>query len=96
MSKAVLVIDMPKNCLRCDFSRLYGKKHYCSMSDRFMFVEEDEESKFPDPKCPLRELPEKDDCSGSLSMEQMHSDGEKCAWSNGWNACIDAITGGET
>lgn len=89
MSKAVLTLDMPENCLRCDFSRPYGKKHYCSMSDRFMFVEEDEESKFPDPKCPLRKLPEKKEASRYMNEQEK-------GYYEGWNACIDAITGGET
>lgn len=78
MSKAILVIDMPKSCEKCRFHLNYPKvKHYCYIKQRAF----DEDK--PD-WCPLKEVPKK-------KTHTLHSIG---AWNSGYNACIDEILKG--
>lgn len=80
MSKAVLIMDMPKSCQSCKLSR----KTPCNDWDRVccpagvymdfkptMIVDRQD-------WCPLRELPE---CNPKSPD-----------YTRGWNACLDAIT----
>ena len=77
MSKAVLVMNMPENCQECPM------KHddYCEADaeKRNAYFHE-----IPD-WCPLVPLPEKKPEYLSVNSEKGYCDG--------WNACIDAITG---
>lgn len=78
--KAVLVIDMPKTCKEC-------KCQLC-----WVCVPADEDiDEYIDPNkakpnwCPLRPLPQKFRTDGD--------DIEEDSYWNGWNDCIDEITG---
>lgn len=96
MSKAVLVIDAPKNCLRCKFlsksvHSINGNR-YCRLDVtepvvsgdyRIEFKEMDKRADF----CPLVVLPEERDV-------RTYGTGEKGFYeAKGWNACLDEITG---
>lgn len=80
MGKAVLVIDMPKDCFTCDL------ESYRECKAMFGEVIENE---FEKPEwCPLKPMPEK-----KAVMNRM--DDETNMFRKGWNACIDAICGKE-
>ena len=80
MSKAVLVMDMPKECGKCN---LYDPEYdVCEPTDKYVRT-------FGKPDwCPLRELMEKKDLKNALTMTNL-------GWIEGYNACIDELLGGE-
>ena len=79
MSKAVLVMDMPGSCYQCPF----GNDNFeCDVIGRPLDVNQ----KIEKPGwCPLRPMPEKDKRIDTCINKQ---------YVRGWNACIDAIGGG--
>ena len=87
-SKAVLVIEMPQDCVYCPCWRV-GSDEFphddCTAMQRPLTNEE--EMKRPS-WCPLRPLPEKRDVpeGGFITLAEL---------AVGWNACIDEITGCE-
>ena len=87
MSKSVLVIDTPENCISCSISRdcsnILETCTFCPITGKCVLDKEAET--IPD-WCPLKPLPEK--MTGVVLTE--HWGGVK----KGWNGCIDAITGG--
>lgn len=80
MSKAVLVMDMPKECGKCN---LYDPEYdVCEATDKYVRT-------FGKPDwCPLRELPEKKEDNAN------NSEAFAC-FKLGYNACIDELLGGE-
>ena len=91
MSKAILVMDMPKSCDMCEFVNksnppVYGiDKMYCDFPGIGDDVSDYIECR-PD-FCPLREMPEE--------REENHIGTYEYNFNEGWNACIDAIGGGD-
>lgn len=90
MSKAVLVLDMPESCYGCKLTYQDSRGMYCGCTkeDVGNYV------KCRSKECPLRELPEKKGvvgCPGVSEQQNFFEMGKQ----SGWNACIDAITGGE-
>lgn len=81
MSKAVLVMDMPESCMGCPVEQGDYCDPYCGADakSRDAFFRERPEW------CPLVQLPEKKPEYLSVNSEKGYCDG--------WNACIDAITG---
>lgn len=94
MSKAMLVMDMPKNCGNCDFIRNYedgafSRNPHCCC-ELIWFLEEEDYRVNPnslDKNCPLREVPQKQSLNGTLSEFQK-------GVRSGYNACIDEIMKG--
>ena len=97
MAKAVLVMDMPKDCLHCKLRMCienHGKYYqhcgldtdgYCLES---FFRSENLKDGFRSEHCPLKPMPEK--------TIPFPVDGEEQKqFCKGWNACIDAICGKE-
>lgn len=89
--KALLVMDMPeKGCISC----VIGRNHsipletciYCPISGKNAIDKEAE--KIPD-WCPLKPMPEK-----RSSVDYLDTPFQHPAFDDGWNACIDKITGG--
>ena len=82
MSKAVFAMDMPESCYQCPF----GNDNFeCDVIGRPLDVNQ----KIEKPGwCPLRPMPEKIHDDNGYDE---YSDG----YDAGWNACIDAIGGGE-
>ena len=92
--KAVLVIDeMPKECYLCQFAYCDNRVTYqteewfcTALSDTNItnVVNADKSEKQIKDNCPLRPLPKKKTPSGS----DLFND-----YVNGWNDCVDEITG---
>lgn len=95
--KSVLVIDTPENCLDCRFCYELneGVKACCSISDddkdTNLMKKIDCEHGYCQDKpdwCPLMDLPEKDNGDYPVNTSD-------AGFAEGWNQCIDEITGGE-
>lgn len=89
MSKSVLVIDTPeKGCMSCpigqDHSNMLETCISCPIAGKSAL---DEESKTIPDWCPLMDLPEKD--NGDYPANTFDA-----GHAEGWNDCIDEITGG--
>lgn len=86
MSKSVLVIDTPEKCIRCP---LLNSEDECTVQDdNANNVDSwDELMK----GCPLKPLPEKKEYIIPIDNVEANKD----IIAVGWNACIDAITGGD-
>lgn len=86
MAKAVLIMDMPDDCIMCKFWNTDDDECYATGSEELSLG--DFEKTKPD-WCPLRELPEKKD---TLPTLECHSNGK---WTEsmkaGYNACLDEI-----
>ena len=90
--KAVLVMDIPESCVDCQFCYEYheGIEACCTVTrepsndDMYRIIKEDYCQDKPD-WCPLKPMSEKT----ILAPDMLNS------FEEGWNACIDAITGGE-
>lgn len=86
MSKSVLVIDTPGNCLHCP---LLNSEDECTVQDDVTNLNAgaswDELMK----GCPLKPLPEKKEYI--VPIDNVES--QKDIIAVGWNACIDEITG---
>lgn len=90
MSKSVLVIDTPENCIRCP---LLNSEDECTVQDdNANNVDSwDELMK----GCPLKPLPEKMKATGLYNCEYFKAGDRPPSYKIGWNACIDEITGGD-
>ena len=89
MSKSVLVIDTPKTCMRCPFGLIFGDYFFCAITiDKDGAVKQIRDDLYGVKKqdwCPLKPLPEK--MTGVAQTDHWNSIKE------GWNGCIDEITG---
>lgn len=83
MSKAILVIDMPKNCRECPLAKnesIVLEEAYNCLPKRKWVTDRECESR---PNwCPLKEVPQK--------QENLPTN----IYREGWNACIDEILKG--
>ena len=84
MSKAVLIMDMPKNCIKCPFESCSKCKIKPTVGITVI------PQKARPELCPLRKLPERKDLSGDV--HDSISAGKEIAAAS-WNACLDAIEG---
>lgn len=82
MSKSVLAIDTPKNCCSCYLRGFTLNSQYCREKKKDI----KDTSVKPD-WCPLMDLPEKD--NGDYPSNTFDA-----GFAEGWNQCIDEITGG--
>ena len=82
MSKAILVIDMPKSCKDCNimFTDNYSDYCPCNRQDVFNYVCSDTRPDW----CPLKKVPEKPD----------YPPINESSFVAGYNACIDEILKG--
>ncbi len=94
MSKAILVMDMPSSCSKCDFCLEITENHHCCQrvlgdNERCKRVDCDVEFyQYEKPDwCPLKPVPEKKDESDFDSDSDYFE-------ALGYNACIDEILGG--
>ena len=87
MSKAILVIDMPKTCDDCKYCQNGRWLNYlCGLTyEEFEFFN-GERKKF----CPLKPMPTHVIDRNTFAIENKHMN-----YQDGYNACIDEITGGE-
>ena len=99
MSKAILVMDMPKSCFYCDLchTRDYNPRHkwdgdkYCGIEDldvnKYYSAAYDDELIKPE-WCPLKKLPNRKNGNDKLFMYDTDNHYEQ-----GWNACLEEIVG---
>ena len=88
MSKSVLVIDTPGSCMGCNFFICDGDTNMDSCMARETKRSVDLEKYDKPDWCPLKPLPEK--MTGVASTDHWKSIKE------GWNGCINKITGGNS
>lgn len=86
MSKAILVIDMPRCCKECPLIIFYGHG-FCAKELRECSGK-DKHVRKPD-WCPLRPMPEK---AEKRKTDNVHD----IIIKQGWNACIDELTDGSS
>lgn len=92
--KALLVMDRPESCLDCQFCYEYdeGIEACCTIArepdneDSYREIKEDYCQCKPN-WCPLKPMPDLQDCKNVETLLDL-------GWAEGWNACIDKITGG--
>lgn len=85
MKKAVIVIDMPKNCDECRFN--YDMGNRCDALDEG--AEHNTRDMYQEVRpcwCPLRPLPEKWE-------RQPYNSQSRVDWKIGYNDCLDDIQG---
>lgn len=87
MSKSVLVVDTPENCRSCYLRGFTLNLQYC----RGKLKDIKDTSVKPD-WCPLKPLPEKKLHTAPVSNYEL----QKNLLADGWNNCIDEITGGNS
>lgn len=83
MSKSVLVMNMPESCRSCYLRGFTLDLQYCRVKKKDI----KDTSVKPD-WCPLKPLPEKNKAPKVAS-------GYELGYEDGWNKCLDEITGGE-
>jgi hypothetical protein len=88
MSKSVLVIDTPERCIDCEIGQNYSNmlETYISCPITGKCVLDKDAEMIPD-WCPFMDLPEKD--NGDYPANTFDA-----GFAEGWNQCIDEITGG--
>ena len=90
MSKAMLIMDMPENCAKCQFFAMFDLVKNCSLNGKPV--------EYPNNKrqdwCPLREVPKKVDYLIEYFNDGQMSLDLSIGYAKGWNACIDEILGG--
>ena len=84
MSKAILVMDMPKSCRECDL-RVIGSCNFCTGAggrkiDQMKIINNDIKPDW----CPLREAPQKQTVNCTDTTHHRFA-------KDGWNHCIDEI-----
>lgn len=96
MAKAILVIDMPKDCLHCQLRKVIhidGKYYqHCGLDTNgycleTFFKENDLKDGFKSEHCPLKEVPKNKNRSKVVG-DYMRG---RC---DGYNACVDEILKG--
>ena len=99
--KALLIMDMPENCLDCNFCFELdeGIEAYCSMTDDLDNSDlcRDLPNGYCESRpdwCPLKPLPDKKEVIEIPRIPSM-LDFRRRGFQDGWNACIDEITGGD-
>ena len=80
MSKAILVIDMPKGCYECPLAIETGAYNSCCITATC--ITSNDNFKFP--WCPLKPAPEEQD---------IWYDDEGSDWERGYNNCLHEIVG---
>lgn len=111
MSKAVLVMDMPKDCLHCNLRKVIHtnekKYQHCGLDTNgycleSFFKENDLVEGFKSEHCPLREFPKKKNSMNLNSIMEKCKDRDSIMDSilkqfivDGYNACIDELLKGE-
>lgn len=89
--KAVLVIDMPKDCWDCHLVDEWGNCNAIKMTSEKYGVSVKQNDKDRPSWCPLRPMPKKEE--KPIKGEDDYND--FCiGYTRGWNECLDEITGG--
>lgn len=92
--KAILVIDIPKNCEECKLTYIHTRKdtRYCCLTDREVEYRNDIDN------CPLKPMPMKRRSAvdwlhhESMTAVKTYNPSE---YDKGWNDCVDFLEGEE-
>lgn len=84
MGKVILIMDNPKNCIKCPLGELNPDCEFCYGAGKDLDIML--ANKKPD-WCPLRELPDKKEVNQKGGPHEN-------SFIRGFNACIDAILRG--
>ena len=87
MSKAILIMDMPKYCSECQLCVALCGKEIAVCTGTTGTEKKDGSNEGRPTWCPLREVPQKKPCGDYTSLIRI---GER----KGYNACIDELLGG--
>lgn len=87
MGKVMLIMDEPKNCIKCPM--LNGNDE-CILQDEDANFTSDSWNDLKN-GCPLRPVPEKKDICGTYNGEYYKNGGKPPSWKCGYNACIAEI-----
>ncbi len=91
MSKAILIMDMPESCSKCQFLYEFNGIKKCQlMNVLYNGASKVSQSKFTierHHKCPLQDLPERKE-------ENKYHNGTEKGYVSGYNSCIDEILKG--
>lgn len=82
MSKSILVIDTPRDCIECPCHYADEKMIFCNKENKKVYQTDYLNGTFIPYWCPLQDLEDKKDCD--------YID----AYCNGWNDCIDEVLKG--
>lgn len=91
MKKAVLVIDMPKNCKECKLMVYDDISYWCPVrtmndifyeTDVYQYVKNETKPDW----CPLKEIPEKKEIAYCYTQTDY-------IYRDGWNNCLNKILG---
>lgn len=95
MSKAVLVMDMPENCIKCRFSYPARDMHTGKYMGgcRIIQTMAVRDSTTKPNWCPFKQMPEKIAVGELDAMD--NPKGYDCGYLDGWNGCIDVMCGEE-
>ena len=77
MSKAILVIDMPVNCIHCPCLHRYDNDEWCAAACKVIRSPSNR-----DKHCPLRPMPKKIEVSYGSDEQD---------WEKGYNSCLEEI-----
>ena len=78
--KAMLVIDMPKNCEECKLTYIHTRKDtlHCCITDREVEYANDMDN------CPLKQMPRELDYASDWENNEI-------IFRQGWNACLEKL-----
>lgn len=91
MAKAVLVMDMPKNCAECNLCGTQDDDYFCIPDDFAHYLSNSYVNHSCESKpswCPLKPMPENKDAMTAHFATDYN-------YALGWNDCLDAIQGKE-
>ena len=96
--KAILLIDMPKDCMYCPVAH-YNKLDEFTGCDIVsgkkyaMATDEDYKESIRASWCPLKPIPQKKDIHETIPASIFINGEQVDAYSIGWNDCIDKLLG---
>ena len=84
--KAILVVDMPSDCNHCQFADFSNGQWECNQHKGGRIAESMKISSTPS-WCPLKPMPQKQETDWARGVATNE------AYIDGWNDCLDEITG---
>lgn len=87
MSKGIIVVDVPKNCMSCKRRVCFDGESYCAATSKYLDDWEYNPSEGKPDWCPIRLAPEKRRNKDAYTFTDL-------GFVSGWNACIDEILKG--
>lgn len=95
MAKAILIMDMPESCSKCKFLYEFQGIKKCQLMNVFnngaSRLSQNTFTVKRHDKCPLRKMPERE--TYMPDADDLGKDYVRGTM-DGWNACLDEITGG--